>query len=199
MRAHLRLVDRIPAGLKVERARMPNFTVQQTKPIRTKVWASGSLSILAMILATTGHAQSNQERFGNWMFLNENIPIARTYALDFKTYLEIFCDTEDTQTGHLFVRTVWNTDELYYAGSFPFVHQFDSDSPKKLRWLVHADVGQTILRGRAASEFVEDAKNSYILVIEGTLKELVAATFVLDGTRRATQRVLDECGMDKPN
>ena len=75
----------------------------------------------------------------------------------------------------------------------------DSDSPKKLRWLVHADVGQTILRGRAASDFVEDAKNSYIVVITGTLKELVAATFVLEGTQRVAQRVLEECGMDKPN
>ena len=178
---------------------MPNLISQHAEPMHTKVSVNSSILFLVMFLVATSHAQSNQERFGNWMFLNENVPIARTYALDFKTYLEIFCDSNETQTDRLLVRTVWDTDELYYAGSFPFVHQFDSDSPKKLRWLVHADVGQTILRGRAASDFVEDAKNSYIVVITGTLKELVAATFVLEGTQRVTQRVLEECGMDKPN
>lgn len=155
--------------------------------------------ILTCLFVTVCHAQGNHEKFGNWMVLNEQIPIARTYALDFKTHLEFFCETDEPRSGSLFVRIVWDTDELYYSGSFPFTHQFDSDTPKERPWVVYANVGHTILRGPTATEFVRDAKNSYIVIIRGTLKELAAATFVLEGADRAVERVLEQCGMNNPD
>ncbi len=153
----------------------------------------GCQVILTWLFAAVCYAQDRQEKFGNWMLLNGQIPIARTYALDFRTYLEFFCNTDELKSGRLFVRIVWDTDDLYYSGSFPFTHQFDSDSPKERPWIVYADVGHTILRGATAIEFIRDAKDSYIVNIRGTLKELSAVTFVLDGAEQAAEHVLEQC------
>ena len=149
--------------------------------------------LVAVCVWNTGIAQDRQERFGNWMLLSESTPIARTYALDFKTYLEFFCDIDAQPQRTLLVRTVWDTDDLYYSGHFPFTHQFDTESPVSQQWMVYADVGHTVLRGESARMFVHDAKSSHIVVIKGILKELEAATFVLDGTTRAVEHVLDNC------
>ena len=152
--------------------------------------------LLTWLFTTVCHAQDIREKFGNWVVLNEQIPIVRTYALDFKTYLEFVCDPEFQPKSKLLVRTVWDTDELYYSGSFHFTHQFDSNSSKILPWTVYADVGHIVLRDSAAAEFVQNAEKSYILVIRGSLEELGEATFVLDGTQQAVKYVLDQCRTD---
>lgn len=158
----------------------------------------GCQVLLTWLITAVCHAQDSQEKFGNWMVLSEQIPVARTYALDYRTYLEFFCDANEPGSVRLLVRIVWDTDELYYSGSFPFTHQFNSDAPKEQPWIVYADVGHTILRGSTATEFVQDAKNSYIVIIKGVLKELAEATFVLDGAAQAAERVLEQCGVSKP-
>ena len=152
-----------------------------------------------MMLPAVAHAQHTVERFGNWVIVTENILIARTYAVDFKTHLDIFCSSGNSTESEMHVRVVWDTEDLYFAGSFPFVHQFDSGEPKQLPWIVFTDIGHTVLHGEIAVQFVQDAVRAHVVVIEGQLKQIDAVIFALDGLERAVSRVLGECRGDYLN